>query len=348
MNLKTVEPYIIYKVIAGSKAYNLDLPTSDTDIRGVFILENWKLLSNNYHEQVGDKKSDIVFYEFNRFMDLLSGANPNILENLFVPQRCILHKDPVFDILYDNRELFLTKKIKYTFGGYAISQIKKARGLNKKIVNPIPKERKTPLDFCYIIRKDDGYMFIAKDYFNIHTIKEKQIGLAEMPNGPQLFKAYADVDGGYRGICSIDSDDLRHSEIPKGEIPFGFLWYNKDGYSTYCKEYKQYWEWADNRNPHRYNDNVANKHNYDGKNMMHCLRMLDMAIEVAKGEGMILERPNREFLLSVRKGEESYDDILEMIEEKKIQMDQAFDNSKLPEKLDRKLVTEIIRKTRNI
>lgn len=350
MNLKTIEPYLIYKVIAGSKAYGLDIPTSDTDIRGVYILENWKLLTGNTVQQVGDKKSDQVFYELNRFVDLLCGANPNILENLFVPERCILHLAYPFTIFHENRDMFLTKKIKYTFGGYAISQIKKAKGLNKKINNPIPKEKKTILDFCYAIYKSTGYMVPMKQWLKDNGFEQKYCGVSQMPNGPDLYKVFHDtyIPGNLRGIISSNGNDIRHSEIPKNAQPFCFMWFNRDGYSSYCKEYKEYWEWVEKRNPHRYNDNISHNQGYDGKNIMHCLRMLDMAIEVAQGKGMILERPDRDFLLSVRRGEQPYDELIKIIEEKKVIMDESFEKSNLPERLDRKKIDLLIREARAI
>jgi len=40
MTIKEIRPYLIYEIIAGSKAYGLDLPTSDTDIRGIYMLPN--------------------------------------------------------------------------------------------------------------------------------------------------------------------------------------------------------------------------------------------------------------------------------------------------------------------
>ena len=30
------------------------------------------------------------------------------------------------------------------------------------------------------------------------------------------------------------------------------LYFNLDGYSTYCKKYKEYWSWVDKRNEERY------------------------------------------------------------------------------------------------
>lgn len=355
--LKSAKKHLLYEVIAGSKAYGLDLPTSDTDIRGIFLCPNEFRLGNGYTEQINDKTNDVVYYELNRFVNLLSDNNPNILEELFVPKDKILFYSEKIDPLYDRRNEFLTKKIRFTFGGYAISQIKKARGLNKKIVNPVPKEKLTPLDFCYIFDKNDGYTMLAKQWFRKHDKKQEWCGLSEMPNGVQLYKLYydhladvknsnpryADIDtNNFRGIIFDESNQLRHSEIPKGHELEAFLYYNMDGYSSYCKDYKEYWDWVDNRNPMRYNENTKHGKGYDGKNLMHCLRMLDMAIEIANGEGVNLIRPNREWLLSVRRGEESYDDIMKLIEEKKQMMDSAFERCNLPKVVDPRMVHKLL------
>lgn len=362
MQFKDAEKRLLYKVVAGSKAYGLDLPTSDTDIRGIFLQPNEFRLGNGYVEQVADRKNDVVYYEVNRFINLLAQNNPNIVENLFVPEDRILHFDERIKPLYDNRHNFLSKKIKQTFGGYAISQIKKARGLNKKIVNPMDKEKKTPLDFCYIFEKEDGYMMTAKQWLKKHDKKQELCGLAEMPNGEHLYKLYydhlaevkndnprySDIEThGYRGIVKENGNELRHSEIPKHQIPLAFLWFNEEGYSSYCKKYKEYWDWVKKRNPYRYNDNKKHGKGYDGKNLMHCLRMLDMAIEVAQKKEVNLVRPNREWLLSVRRGEVEYDDIINLIEEKKQQMDQVFEESDLPEKVDERMVHHIILQIRS-
>ena len=253
-DFNTAESLLLFKTIAGSKAYGLDLPTSDTDIRGIFLQPNEYRLGNGYKEQLNDVKNDIVYYELNRFVNLLAGNNPNIIENLFTPEDKILYFDPRIKPLYDNRMKFLTRKIRFTFGGYAISQIKKARGLNKKIVNPIDKVRKTPLDFCYIFDKDNGYTMLAEQWLNKHRMKQEYVGLSELPNGIQLYKVhydwlaetkntnprYADIEPhGFKGIVSENGNEVKHSEIPKGFNVEAFLFYNKDGYSSYCKDYKE-------------------------------------------------------------------------------------------------------------
>ena len=71
---------IIFECISGSRAYGLDTPASDTDIRGVYILPQDQFYSLNYIEQISNETNDIVYYELRKFIELLSKNNPNILE----------------------------------------------------------------------------------------------------------------------------------------------------------------------------------------------------------------------------------------------------------------------------
>ena len=86
---------IIFECISGSRTYGTDLPTSNTDIRGVFILPQADLYGLNYVEQVNDAKNDVIFTNCvdlsNSFRQIMAAANrPNILELLCAPADCIL------------------------------------------------------------------------------------------------------------------------------------------------------------------------------------------------------------------------------------------------------------------
>lgn len=63
---------IILECISGSKAYGLDTPSSDTDIKGVFLLPKSNFYGLEYVPQVNNETNDIVFYELRRFMELLA------------------------------------------------------------------------------------------------------------------------------------------------------------------------------------------------------------------------------------------------------------------------------------
>ena len=176
---------ILFECISGSRAYGTDLPTSDTDIRGVFLLPQAELYGLNDVEQVNDAKNDVIFYELGRFVELLAKNNPNILELLCAPANCILFKHPLFDQLKPAD--FLSKLCRDTFAGYAISQIKKARGLNKKILNPMPKERKSLLNFCYVLANQATASTGSQplpDWLAARGWQAEQCGLVSVPPRP--------------------------------------------------------------------------------------------------------------------------------------------------------------------
>ena len=125
---------LLLECISGSGAYGLATPDSDTDIKGVFYLPKAQFYGLNYVLLVSNESNDIVYYELGQFIELLAKNNPNILELLATPDNCVLYQHPLMDQL--KAKLFLFRRCEQTFGSYAMTQIKKARGLNKKILNP--------------------------------------------------------------------------------------------------------------------------------------------------------------------------------------------------------------------
>ena len=151
--VKGAKPLFI--VIRGSQAYGTQLPTSDIDYSGVYIQQKDDIFGFGYKEQISDDKNDLVLYEIKRFLELLQTANPTVLELLSTPEDCIIYKDPIFDLILQSKDIFLTKKCKNSFTGYGFSQIKKAKGLNKK--QNWEKEkitRKDILDFVFVIENE--------------------------------------------------------------------------------------------------------------------------------------------------------------------------------------------------
>ena len=329
---------IILECISGSRAYGLATPTSDTDIKGVFLLPKEDYYGLDYTPQVSNLTNDIVYYEFGRFMELLSLNNPNILELLNTPKEAILKKHPFLNEI--KSELILSKLCKHTFGKFALSQIKKAKGLKKKIVNPMGKERKTVLSFCYV-NYGQGSISLNK-FLEINNYKQENCGLINIPHMKNMYALFYGENVGYSGIMKNElSNDVRLSSIPKEEKKVALLYFNKDGYSKYCKEYKEYWEWVENRNENRYQNTKSHGKNYDAKNMMHTFRLLEMAIEIANDKKITVKRPNREFLLNIKAGNYEYDELLEMANEKQGEMENAFENSDLQEKPNREKINEL-------
>lgn len=300
---------ILFEVVSGSKSFGLDTPTSDTDIKGVFYLPKEKFYGLEYIPQINNETNDEVYYEIGRFVELLLKNNPNILEILATPEECILYKHPIMEQL--RLEDFLSKLCKDTFAGYAITQIKKARGLKKKIVNPMEKERKSLLDFCYILQ---GHKAVElKQWFKSNNYLQENCGLVNIPHSKGMNALFYDASNNlkYKGIIKNDkSNEVSLSSIPKGEKELAYLFCNQEAYSSYCKDYKEYWDWIEKRNEERFNTNQQHGKNYDSKNMMHTIRLLQSAEQILKQGTLNIKVNNREELLAIKAGNLEYDDLL--------------------------------------
>jgi hypothetical protein len=143
------------------------------------------------------------------------------------------------------------------------------------------------------------------------------------------------------------SDTVRCSSIPKNEEPICIMTYNKDGFTQHCNKYHQYQEWVQKRNKVRYEENKEKT--WDGKNIMHCLRLLTMAQEIFEGKGVCLNRKlagDAEFFLKVRNHEFEYQYISELLEKKLQDVNKAYENTNLPDKIDTNFVNELLLNTR--
>lgn len=370
---------ILFETIVGSQAYGTNVATSDEDRKLVYILPVDYILGTEYEEQLNFTK-DYTGYEVRRFLELLEKANPTVLELLYSPEDCIVYKHPLFDEILKHKEKFVTKICKDSFGGYGRAQIKKAMGLNKKQNWEKDKvTRKDVLDFCYII---DGYnSYPLKRWLESQGMDQKFCGITNIPNARDMYALFYDFGTdmcfneerpleereslkaiykekgwpmglGYKGITKIDengeseSNALRLSSIPNGEHALITFSYNKDGYSTHCKDFKEYQEWLEKRNESRYVDNKTHGQTYDSKNTMHCVRLIRMATEIAEGKGLLIRRPDAEDLLKIRRGECKLEEILADANAAIDNMDSIFENSNLPDGVEPNLINDLLIKIR--
>jgi predicted nucleotidyltransferase len=152
-DLRTNTPSaILFECVAGSRAYGTGVISSDEDIRGLFAVPARRYLDlEPPADQLSDDRGNIVYYSLRRFIELLTQANPNILELLFMPHDCVRKSSPEFHTLVAHRDIFISKQCADTHAGYAMAQIKKAKGQNKWINNPKPETAPSKEDFCFII-----------------------------------------------------------------------------------------------------------------------------------------------------------------------------------------------------
>jgi hypothetical protein len=371
---------IIFESYRGSFVYGTYIEgISDKDMCGVYIQPLEDIMGyNKYIPQVQDEKGDCVYYEVGRFLELLTLNNPNILEILNIPDEFIVYKHPVFDLILREKEKFITKKCSATFGGYAYAQCKKASGQDKMMNWEKSKTiRKGLIDFCYVINgseskplksflKENGMEQIfcgvvnvpnAKDVFSLfydwkaHNCFAKSMDKDDKEHNKKVFKGKGETVGlGYKGLSKEGvSNSIRLSSVPRTESSLCNFIYQKDSYSSHCKDYKKYKNWIKNRNIQRWIDvknhgqlDKEKNSKIDAKNLLHCVRIIDMSIEILEGKGVIVRRPNAQELLNIRNGEVDLFSILKSVDEKIKKTNELCKTSKLPDMVDECFVNELL------
>ena len=415
---------LLYEFVRGSVSQGINTQSSDIDHGGVYLAPAEQLLGLglDYQDEIKSEKGDDDWMELNKFMRLLLKSNPTVLESLFIDDKYVLYEHPIMTEIKKHRNEFITKECFDAFFGYAKSQVHKARGLNKKIVQPIV-ERKTVLDFCYTFYKQGSTKI--ENWLDYRGLKQKYCGLVNIPNMmetigvyydwgnhffnenihiEELYGAYDNIGTysttdiitkmkkstddneklkleedlkkchmcnmvefimdfyhlddmfalrdwyyeqspiGYKGIVNEKgtSNELRLSSVAKDERPVCYMTYNKNAFSSHCKDYKEYKDWEKNRNPVRYLQNKGKQ--FDRKNVAHAIRLMHMGIEIARGEGVKVDRTNidRDFIMNIRNGNSSYEDIISYLENKKIEMEDAMTSSTLPEKIDIEKINNLL------
>jgi uncharacterized protein len=127
--METYKAKTILIGVTGSQAHGLAGPDSDIDMRGVFVYPTEAVLGlsrfrgKDVHSAAIEGDHDSVMYEVGKFVSLALAANPSILELLYLPQYDYLSDEG--RLLVVQRKAFLSKKVRQTYGGYAVQQHKK-------------------------------------------------------------------------------------------------------------------------------------------------------------------------------------------------------------------------------
>jgi hypothetical protein len=310
---------IIFECVAGSRAYGTATSASDEDVRGIFAVRGDAYLGlSRPPDQVGDERGNTVYYSLRRIIELLAQANPNILELLFMPDDCILKRTPEMHQLVSHRRLFVTKQCAETHAGYAMSQIKKARGQNKWINNPKPEAPPKKEAYCHVIPwgADDQRMPARPVPLSALGWSLDEFHAARLEHAPDTYRLYrygAKARGVFRG------DAIACESIPKDDEATkfaGLLLYNEVGWKQALADHKNYWSWRRERNEARWQQQERGELDFDAKNMMHTVRLLLSARSLMQyGEPIVrFHGEQLALLMSIRTGALTFDEIMSIAE----------------------------------
>jgi len=160
-----------YLTLSGSKAYGTDTPTSDTDIRGFFFSPFTSLIKlfNKDPDVIEDKDSDIVIYSFNKFVELLTACNPNVIEMLGTRNEDCYFVSDTAKYMRDNYDMFLSKRAYHTFNGYAFSQLRRLENALKngekkdKFYDSFAMIKNKEKEYNDILQKSSKFSYIQID-----------------------------------------------------------------------------------------------------------------------------------------------------------------------------------------
>lgn len=329
---------LISKFITGSRLYGTNTELSDTDIRGVFIpSEEYFYGFLNRIEQIKDNETDTEFYDIRKFLVLTLDNNPNIIEFLFIPDKFILHKTKEWDDIVSNRSYFVSKKCRHTFFGYANSQLKRIQRHRSWLLNP-PKKHPQRSDYGLPGNKS----LLSKDQigaFNtLVSLYLKQIGkhhkLAVELEEMEENVSYISV---VQNLVNIDYNAV--SKIMKISDNMIEALDREKAYANAIAHWNAYQNWKKNRNPKR--AKFEKKFGYDTKHAAHLLRLITECKELLTTKRLTFPRPDSDFLLSVRNGSMTYDELLDYISGFESDIDEIDDKSELPKQPNRKAIDNL-------
>lgn len=312
---------LLFECISGSHAYGTATPESDLDLRGVYAVPPSEYMGlQTPVNQVADARNDIVFYSLRRLIELLSSANPNVLELLYMPEDCVRWRSSAFEPLLVHRQEFISQQCVQTHVGYALTQIKKARGQNKWVNQPRPEQPPVKEDYCHIIPSQGLWPAgespcrpvplarLGWDLGQFHAAR-----LEHARDGYRLYRYGKAARGVFRdGMLACES-------IPKEDEAThfaGLLFYNESAWKQALADHQNYWTWRRERNEARWRQQESGELDYDAKNIMHTIRLLLSGESILKhGCPLVrVEGEQRSLLLSIRQGLYRYDELIDMAE----------------------------------
>lgn len=297
---------IILLTTGGSHAYGTNVETSDLDIRGIAIERPEEIIGLLNFEQFENKETDTTIYGFRKFINLVSNANPNVLEMLGTKEEHLFKLSKEGKLLRDNVDIFFSKKVVHSFGGYATAQLRRLQNALVRDSYPQPEKEK------HILNSIKNQMATFCDRYKSITENELKLYIDKSDKEDYDTEIFIDIN-------------LKH--YPLRDL--------KNMYSEMSNVITDY-DKLNGRNKKK-DELHLNKH------AMHLIRLLIMGTEILKGEGInTYRRKDREFLLDIRNGKYSYEEIFELVDKYEKEFKYASEYTELPSKPNFNKINELV------
>jgi predicted nucleotidyltransferase len=336
---------VIFMTLHGSHAYGLNIPESDIDMRGVCVppAEYFFSASQTFDQYV-QREPDLTVFGLRKFASLASQCNPNVVEILFTEPRHHQRVTALGEQLIGIRNLFVTKRARHTFSGYAASQLGRIRRHYQWLKNP-PKARPERKDFGLpdrtLIPQDqlkaaDAAISKQLDEWSVKFLDDVP-DAARMAVTQKMTAHLAEI-----GVAMDENAWVGAARVVGLTDNMVEQLDRERRYNGAMKTWGAYQEWLSNRNEKR--AALEARFGYDTKHAMHLVRLLRMAREILTTGEVHVFRRDADELMAIRRGEWSYDRLVEWAEAEDAALQGISLASALPNKPDIKRIdAEIVR-----
>jgi len=322
-----VSSRIIFETVVGSRAYGTNLDeTADYDRAGVMIPDKSYFYGLEKFEQFqGFPEKDRTIYDIRKATKLIAENNPNMLDLLFSPERCLITTSKYWQTMKDNAHLFISKRARMTFSGYAVAQLQRIKTHRRFLLNPLTVK---PTRETYGLKATSIFptaqlkaiVYSTLGDFLIH--EEKENFLSELDDIYAdyiipLFGRYIKEDRKTLALeylqLGIKSNANTLKSLGASYIKDEFLEEAEKELRYYyaSKEWEQFEQWKKHRNKSRAELEI--KFGYDTKHAMHLCRLYRMGKEILETGKVNVDRTliDAEELRDIRRGAWTYDHLEE-------------------------------------
>ena len=357
MELQYVLDHTIMRCIIGSQAYGTSTPESDQDVAGVMIPGKEFLYGTKRFDQFQTHEPDLTIYSFVKAVSLITDNNPNMMDLLCIPTRCILKMTKYWDKIMANSHLFISKRCKFTYSGYAISQLNRIKTHRKYLLDP-PKNKPTREAF----KLPENTIIESANLKSLVSVQSCFEYLK--PESSELF--FNELDGVYADyVIPLFS---KHLDPDKRNIALEFLQIGLKSqlntlrdlgekkfikeeffeqierevkYYNAMRDWERFQEWKKSRNRKR--AVLEEQFGFDTKHAMHLVRLLIMGKEILNTGKINVDRSNidADFLMHVRKGQWSFEQIEEFAKYSDDELTALYESSHLQREPKREEIEKI-------
>lgn len=364
MKLDWLQSSTVYITLHGSQAYGLANELSDVDVKGIFVPP--KKVENNLFEKVeqaennpqieetfehlknpNNPKFESTIYSLRKFFILAANINPNIIELLWTDEKDHFVQKPLMNRLLENRDLFLSSKVKFTFSGYAFAQAAKIERHRKWIVlgdlkEPVREDFGLPKMPARQLDDVFGHIKGEVERWNLSKFSLDEMERNDLKETIwELVGHVSSLTVGWDNWPSV----YESAYIQKIAEDFNLkeelvvLLERERQYKKAREQYNSWLNWKKNRNKERFK--LEEKSGYDTKHASHLVRLMRMGYEILTEGKVVVKRPDRDEILAIKNGAWTYEKVMEFAEGMQKTLDEAYKTTKLPKTIDHDKVNNL-------